>query len=141
MINDIKTLVQLILVCFCILGTITLLASIIYIISMVRSLRKRQSNYIMAHQTNNVDHTGMHQPRTKVIDEAIDQLITTTEPNIQGCAFVKLMRHGLILLHILQNKGNCYNDNKQPEKYNSFLTPDCVNVLFDLEGENAGYQF
>lgn len=133
MINEITTKFQVLLVFFCILGTITLVASVIYIFSMFHSLKSRKYKYIMS------NNTISSFSRKKLFDETASQLSTKNEPRIQASAFVKLMRHGFILLHILQNKGNCYNDNKQPEKYNNFLTPDCINVLFNLEGENAGY--
>lgn len=50
-------------------------------------------------------------------------------------AFVNLMDLSYVLVHIMINQGNNYNDELQQKKFKKSLTPKVVNRLKELEGK------
>ena len=77
--------------------------------------------------------------REEYIKQALAELATNGAPGKAAKAFGRLLNAGYVLLHILQNKGNNYNENNQVKKYKQSLTKQSVDALFDLEEHHGGY--
>ena len=52
-------------------------------------------------------------------------------------AFVELMLLSYVLVHVIVNKGNNYKDKVQCKFFCDFLTPEVVNRVKSLEGNNG----
>ena len=77
--------------------------------------------------------------REEYIKQALAELATNGAPNKAAKAFGRLLNAEYVLLHILQNKGNNYNEKNQIKKYKQSLTKQSVEALFDLEEHHGGY--
>ena len=53
----------------------------------------------------------------------------------KAAAFVKLMKLEYVLVHVMVNKGNSYDDEVQSERFQKSLTPDLMLRLNALEGK------
>lgn len=77
--------------------------------------------------------------REEYIKQALAELATNGAPNKAAKAFGRLLNAEYVLLHILQNKGNNYNEKNQIKKYKQSLTKQSMDALFDLEEHHGGY--
>lgn len=77
--------------------------------------------------------------REEYINKALADLATNGAPAKAAEAFGILLIEGYVLLHILQNKGNNYNEEIQVKKYKQSLTQQSVDALFELEEHHGGY--
>lgn len=69
------------------------------------------------------------------ITQQLDILKTSLDPAKKATAFVSLMSLSYVLVHILINKGNSYDDEIQSEKFKKSLTPQMIERLYSLEGK------
>ena len=77
--------------------------------------------------------------REEYIKEALLELATNGTPDKAAKAFGRLLKEEYVLLHILQNKGNNYNEKKQVRIYRQSLTKQSIDALFGLEEHHGGH--
>lgn len=73
------------------------------------------------------------------IKNALILLQSDTSSEEAAKAFGILLKNEHILIHILHNNGNNYNNEIQSAIYQQSLTPQSMNALFKLEEHHGGY--
>ena len=69
----------------------------------------------------------------KVIEKNISILKSKETPRAKSLAFVNLIKCSYVLIHVLVNNGNKYDDEKQTKQFCSSLSPEYINKVKALE--------
>lgn len=69
------------------------------------------------------------------VEHELAVLNGTLKASSKAAAFVKLMKLEYVLVHVMVNKGNSYDDEVQSERFQNSLTPDLMMRLNALEGK------
>ena len=126
-----NALLNALMVIFYLVAIIGLFYSIYFMLSKLYSYAKLRG----------VEVTIKSVEKENSIEHDLSLLTSNVSPQEQAKAFGRLIKSQYVLVHILQNRGNCYNDKRQSEIYRQSLTKECVNKLFELEGQDGGYLF
>lgn len=73
----------------------------------------------------------------KVVEKNISVLKSNEVPHNKSRAFTKLIKCSYVLIHVLINNGNKYNDEKQTRHFCSSLSPEYIDKIGALE---VGYE-
>lgn len=68
------------------------------------------------------------------INEQLGVLKNSVNTEQKAIAFISLMQLSYVLVHILVNHGNNYDDRKQVESFSDSMTPQVIDKIKEMEG-------
>lgn len=124
---------------FCIIATVSVFAALIYLVCSLYKMHKEAKHAAANRIFSSCEGNSLGDTPEMHIENALQTLKSNTSPREAASAFGILVKFSYILIHILQNKGNHYNDAIQTRIYQDSLSQQCVDALLNLEEHHGGY--